>query len=101
MSFSELLKSNYKPREKNITISLNGKDIVFKAVEMSAAARLGISVARSSGSDWVSELIVASIIDPDGKHMTLEQAKALEEEYATKFFLAASEVNFVGEETKN
>lgn len=105
MSFSELIESNFIPKEKDVVIKLNEgtpeeKELKFKAVEMSATHRLVVHSAKMSSEDYVSELIVGSIVDPDGKKMTVEQARSLPEKYAALFFIAACEVNFEGSQSE-
>lgn len=99
MSFSELIESNFIPKEKDVIIKLyegtpEEKELKFKAIELSATKRLQIHSAQMANEDYISELIAGSILDPEGKKMTLQQAVSLPEKYAALFFIAASEVNF-------
>lgn len=102
MGFSDLIRANYKPIEKEIIIKIGieseQRELKFKAIEISYGQRTMVLASRLHGEDWASELIVASIIDEERKHMTFEQARALENKHFDQFFNNACLVNFPKEE---
>lgn len=92
MSF-DLLTKDYTPKRKEITIAYSGGELTFTAVELSALEQKEIGVKQVNGGNWLTQLIVGSIRDQDGKKMTAEQASRLPQEYADEFLKAALEVN--------
>lgn len=101
MSFDALVNSNLNAKKKDISFEVAGKKVSFTANEISYLQRLNLSVIQQSGGDAFTQLVVYSIKDEQGKHMTFEQAQGLSEEHAQAFFVAASEVNKQETEEKN
>lgn len=93
MSFAELKKSDYSQKTKEFVIEHSGKSFKFKAKELSFLQRLNLAAVQQGGGDTFTNLVVQSIVDEDGKHMTVDQAVSLPEEVQLKFFEMASEVN--------
>lgn len=93
MSFNDLLNASVTRKTKEVPIEVNGKTIVFTATEISYIERLHLASLSALGAEGFSSLIASSITDPDGNKMTVEQVKQLPEQYAEKFFIAATEVN--------
>lgn len=93
MSFEELAKSNYAPKTEEVKIKHGDKDFVFTANEISFLQRLNLSGLQSVGGDSYSQLVVYSIKDQDGRHMTLNQVQSLHPDIQEKFFVAAARVN--------
>lgn len=98
--FDELLDAVQKRKEKDITVEVGGKPVVFKACEMTYIERLHVSQLQAQGKEPFSQLIAYSIVDPDGNKMTTEQASSLPAEIAEKFFVIATEVNTVEVKTE-
>lgn len=92
MSFSELEKT-YTPKRETVTIKSGDRSLTFHANEISYLQRVHLGTIQSGGGDSYTQLVVYSITDEDGKHMTLEQAQKLSPEHAEKFFIAAAKVN--------
>ncbi len=108
MSFNQLVKSDYTIKNKEIIISVGGNDIKFVATQLSYTQKVRLAALESletqgkGGDDTLLLWVVYSIVDQDGKRMTIEQAKALPDEYMEKFLSAAFEVNApVAEVEKN
>lgn len=93
MSFDKLKKSSYSAKSQEVVIESGGDKITFHAKELSYLQRLDLSTIKESGGDFYSHLVVMSIVDQDGKHMTLDQCSSLDPEIQEKFFLAAAKVN--------
>lgn len=94
MSFLELAKASVSRRKKEVSIKLpDGKDLVFTATEISFLQRVDLGVSANNGGDVHTNLIIQSITDQDGTHMTLEQARALSSEHQEVFYRAALDVN--------
>ena len=91
--FDILFDSNVQPKTEEILIDVNGKKIIFTAKEITYLERLHLSALSNSGSSPYAQLIAYSIVDSDGKRMTIEQANQLPHEYAEKLFIAATKVN--------
>lgn len=100
MSFAELQKSNYVAKKEEIIIRVDDRDLRFFANEISYLQRLNLASIQSNGGDSYSQLVVYSITDEDGKHMTAEQAQGLSPEHSEIFFLAAAKVNAQEEDKK-
>lgn len=93
MSFDDLKKADVTPKREEIKIKSGDKDLVFYANEISYLQRLNLAGIQATGGDSYSQLVVYSITDQDGKHMTIEQAQGLSDEHAEIFFVAAAKVN--------
>lgn len=100
MSFSELTNSNYAAKKEEVKITLGDKELVFHANEISYLQRLNLSAIQATGGDSYAQLVVYSITDQDGKHMTLDQATKLSPEHQEAFFIAAAKVNSAEEDKK-
>ena len=101
MSFDELKKSDYSPKKKEISIKVGDKELKFVATECTYLQRLHLAAIQQSGEDSYSQLIVYSITDEQGKHMTSSQAQSLSPEHQEIFFVAAASVNSQLEEKKS
>ena len=93
MSFDELKAVDVTAKVKDIEIAVGEKTLRFKAKEISILQRMHIAQAQKNGGDPFVQLIVYSIVDEDGKHMTHAQASALADAHAVIFFAAAAEIN--------
>lgn len=93
MSFDILKSTDVRRKTKEVKISVNGNDYTFFAKEITYLQRLHLASLQQAGSDVFSQLVVYSITDVDGKHMTTQQAEALAPEHAEILFVAASDVN--------
>lgn len=93
MSFSELANANYAPKREEVKIKVGDRELVFHANEISYLQRLNLYAIKSIGGDSYTQLVVYSITDQDGKHMTLDQAEKLSPDIQEKFFVAATKVN--------
>lgn len=105
MSFDKLKASSYEKKCEDIEIVVKNEDatdvvLKFQAKEISYLQRLKLAEIQHKGNEAFTHLIVFSIVDEKGKHMTFEQAESLSPEYQEKFFLAAARVNAVDEEKK-
>src|SRR5690606_29729571 len=100
MSFDELLNSDYTPKREEVIIKSGDKEYKFFANEISYLQRINLSSIQHVGGDSYTHLVMYSIADEDGKHMTLEQASKLPPEYAEKLFVAAAKVNNSKEDVK-
>lgn len=89
MSFEELSKSTYAPKKSEFKVS----EHTFFATEISYLQRLNISAVQQSGGDYYSLLVVYSITDKGGNHMTLDLLNGLPPEYQEQFFIEAAKVN--------
>lgn len=92
MSF-DALTADYAPKKEAVVISHGGKDYTFHAVEISYLAQQNIAFSRSRGDDWLADMVAASIVDENGKHMSRDQALKLSKEHAEKFLEAALRIN--------
>lgn len=97
MSFDKIT-ADYQPRKKEVKISSGGVDYTFTAKEISYLANQEILIRRTQELPFLAHLIVASIVDQDGKSMSLAQAERLSAEHAEILLAAAFEVNKVGKE---
>lgn len=93
MSFDALKASDVTRKTKDIDITVGENVYRFTAKEISAMQRMHMANVQKNGGDPFQQLIVYSITDPEGKHMTLEQAEKLDDVHALAFFSAAAEVN--------
>lgn len=94
MSFDELAKATVARRKKAVTIKMpDGSELVFQANEISYLDRVSLGVSSLKDGDINTRLIVMSITDPDGKHMTVDQARNLSNEHQEVFYRAALDVN--------
>lgn len=100
MSFDEIT-SDVQRRKKEVVLKHNGKEFKFFANEITYPQRLGVALEQHKGGDSLTQMIIFSITDEDGKNMTKEQAQKLSDEHAAILFEAASKVNEVVEEEKN
>lgn len=98
--FEELAKSDYAPKRKEVLIKHGEKSYTFHANELPYLQRIALYGTQSSGGDSFSQLVIASITDPDGKRMTMEQLRKLPEAIQEQFFVAAAEVNSQVEDKK-
>lgn len=101
MSFDDLVASDATPKKKEVKIKLGDKTYSFTATEVTYLQRLNLASISQSGGDPFTQLIVFSIVDEHGKHMSLAQAQALADEHAEALFVAASEVNTQSDKEKN
>lgn len=101
MSFDELKGADVTPKKKDIDISVDDKLLKFTANEISYLQRLNLATIQNNGGDPFTSLVVYSIKDENGKHMTFEQAKSLKEEHIRLFLSAANEVNYADTTEKN
>lgn len=94
MSFAELAKAAVARRKKDVPIKMpDGREIVFQANEISFIDRVELGLASRSDGDVNTRLIVLSITDPSGNHMTMEQARNLSNEHQEVFYRAALDVS--------
>ena len=103
MSFSELAKASVARRKKDVTITMpDGGELVFHANEISYLDRVSLGVSSLKDGDINTRLIVMSITDADGNHMTMDQALKLSDEHQEVFYRAALDVNKLedGKESK-
>lgn len=100
MSFDELKSATAKKVEK-VTIESGDKKFYFTANEITYIQRLHLASIQQAGGDALTQMIVYSIKDEQGRHMTLAQAEQLADEPAQAFFMAASKVNAGEEAEKN
>lgn len=101
MSFDALTAADVTPKIKEVPITVGDKTYKFTAHEIGYLQRLHLSSIQRSGGDPFTQLIVYSIKDESGKHMTVNQAIQLPDDAAEKFFVAASEVNNQEVDEKN
>lgn len=101
MSFDALKASDVTTKKQSVDIKVGDKSFHFTAKEISYLQRLHLASIQQSGGDVFSQMIVYSIVDEDGKHMSMQQARQLASEHAETFFLAASQVNAQEEAEKN
>jgi hypothetical protein len=101
MSFDALKAADVTPKKKEVKIKVGENTYKFTAKEIPYLQRLHLASIQQSGGDAFTQLIVYSIVDQDGKHMSVDQANGLSPEHAEAFFVAASEVNAQGQEEKN
>lgn len=101
MSFSEITK-DYSARTEQIVIEFGGKEYKFIAKQLPYIRIQEIGIREMNGdAGHLRDLIVSSIVDEVGDHMTIEQANALPDDVATKMLLAALRVNNAGTAEKN
>jgi NAD-specific glutamate dehydrogenase len=100
MGFNDLIQAGYAAKKEEVLVTVGDKEVTFYANEITHLQRLNISVLQNSGADFYTQLVVYSITDENGQHMTKEQAAALPPEYAEKFFIAAAKVNAKDEQEK-
>lgn len=100
MSFAEITK-DYSPKTQEVLIEVNGNVYKFIAHEMSFLASQEIGLKQTNGENWLEHLLVNSIKDEQGNHMSADQAQRLSPEHADKFIAAAVAVNSRGESEKN
>lgn len=101
MSFDALKAADVTPKKKEVKIKVGENTYKFTAKEIPYLQRLHLASIQQSGGDAFTQLIVYSVVDEAGKHMTLEQASGLSSEHAEVFFVAASEVNAQEVKEKN
>lgn len=89
MSFEDLKKSSYAARREEFKV----QDYTFYANELSYLQRLNVSAVQQTGGDYASHLVVASITDQDGKHMTMGQFLSLDHTIQEEFFVKAAKIN--------
>lgn len=94
MSFEAIAKSDYTPKKKEINITVGDQTHIFYANEITHFQRLHVSTIQNQGGDAFSKLVVYSITDRDGKHMSEEQAASLSAEHAGLFFKEAAAINY-------
>lgn len=99
MSFDALLKSDVKKKTKAIEIQVGDQKLSFTAHEVGTFRQAEIAAeGKVAGKVSILPLVVESIVDQEGKRMTLEQADALPNKYQKIFIEAVVEVNGFGED---
>jgi len=93
MSFDALKAADVTPKKKEVKIKVGETTYKFTAKEIPYLQRLHLASIQQAGGDAFTQLIVHSIVDEKGAHMSIDQANALSKEHAESFFVAASEVN--------
>lgn len=101
MSFDKIIVKDYAPKTERVEIEVGDETLVFTAKELPFVQRLMIDAIRQQGQDHVSRLLVLSVTDSDGKHMTEDQAASLPPEYALPLVTAALKVNAAEDVEKN
>ena len=101
MSFDALKASDVTKKSEEVKIKIGDKEYKFQANEIGYLQRLNLATLQKSGGDSFTQLIVYSITDENGFHMTLEQARALHDDHAEAFFVAAAKVNRQEDGPKN
>lgn len=101
MSFDKLIPQDARKKSKEVEFDVAGEKVFFTAHEISALDRIALAVLQQGDKNFVTGLVVASIVDQHGKKMSLEQASKLPDEIAAKFFAAAMEVNYADKTEKN
>lgn len=101
MSFDKLTVKDYTPKSDKVIIEVGDDKLEFTAKELSFMQSIRVDAARRSGEDHLTLLMVLSIVDSDGRHMTMEQALALNRDYALPLIEAAIRVNQREEAEKN
>lgn len=96
MSFDKITKSDVVRKKQEIEVG----EYKFYANELNFPERLALSVSPNV-SEQFTALIVNSITDQDGTHMTREQALNLPDEVFDKFLAVALELNKVEKTEKN
>lgn len=100
MSFDQLTKDSVSKKREEIVINSGGKKLVFYANELTITQRIRLKTLNDQGGDTFLYWVVFSIVDQDGKHMSIEQAEALSDDVMDKFLSAAMNVSSVGEVKK-
>lgn len=93
MSFDALKAADVTAKKKEVVIQVGENSYVFTATEISYMQRLNLAAIQHAGGDAFTQLMIYSIVDADGRHMSAQQANALAPEHAEKLFVAATEVN--------
>ena len=96
MSFDKIIKSDVIRKKKEIEVG----EYKFYANELNFPERLALSVTQNVAEQFTS-LVINSITDQEGKHMTSEQASNLPDNVFDKFLAAALELNKVEQSEKN
>lgn len=99
MSFTDLLKADFKRAEKSFVVKSGDKELTFKAIELPYFHKIEISGLRANGQPWLEKFVSYTIVDAHGAKMTEQQAAALPEEYANLFITEALAVNNFNEES--
>ena len=93
MSFDQIINESYKPKREEVVLNAGDVSVTLYATEISYLSFLEISARSQQGTGWFRDLVVASIVDASGKHMTLAQAEALSSDHASALLDAALRVN--------
>lgn len=96
MSFDKIIRSDVIRKKKEIEVG----EYKFYANELNFPERLALSVSQNI-SEQFTALVINSITDQEGKHMTSEQALNLPDDVFDKFLGAALELNKVEQSEKN
>lgn len=99
MSFDKIKASSLSKRKKEVVIDGTDGPITFYANELTVTQKTALSVSYERNDDYFLHWVVAGITDQHGKHMSLEQARALPDEVIEKFLAACMEVSG-GEDNK-
>lgn len=100
MSFDALVTTDCVPKKEEIKIKIKDTTLIFYANEISYLQRINLAAVQENGGDQYLQLIVFSITDQAGKHMSPDQARALPPEFQQIFFVAAAKVNSQPDEPK-
>lgn len=93
MSFDKLLSSSVSKKTKTVTLESGGEKLVFTAHELTMTQRIRLTQINTEGGDTFLHWIVFSIVDQEGKHMTVDQAALLPDDVMEKFLDAVLSVN--------
>lgn len=96
MSFDKIIQCDVIRKKKELEIG----EYKFYANELNFPERLALSVTANV-SEQFTTLVINSITDQEGKHMTREQALNLPDDVFDKFLAAALELNKVEQSEKN
>ena len=93
MSFDDLKETSCIKKSNTFTVKHGEKELTFTAKELSRYQRVEIAGERNSGNDWIAKFVAASIVDADGKRMTINQAESLPDTIADVFLQESFKVN--------
>lgn len=100
-SFDEIVGSDVQKKKEEVVIKVGDKEHKFYANELTYPQRLNVAILQQSGGDSIAQMILFSITDKDGRHMSLDQIGKLSEEHAAAFFIAANSINSTEVAKKN
>lgn len=92
MSFDLLIGATAR-KEEHVEFKVGEQTVVFTVREVTANERAHLFELNNQESEWLTHLARYSVYDKDGRRMSLEQARTLQDVYMNELLKVALKVN--------